>query len=227
MPWNYRFMAHGDARFEDDWALCVVLRCCRPTYFSLYRFQSAGSPSGAEPSGEVRGAQEINKVQRMLNSAGLGLRVAHPAEGKQRAASNATEGTSGSGSSNTAQPSGSSAPMSSSVFMPPGVSPAKKVRGVRGPTAFAVLRFMLPEVDLGTEESGGCDEVASLSTSDSNGSGAVSAVSAVFERGDMVEFTVVGRRGPRQAAGHQKGGHHPALRVEKVALVRKAWLPCR
>lgn len=92
--------------------------------------------------------------------------------------------------------------VSSLLLNPNGVSPAKRrsSRGggdatPKGPPRFSVLRF------LASMEGGGVTPAAAVS----------------FGRGDLVEFTIVARRGQRQQT----------QRVGNVSLLTKAALPCR
>lgn len=116
---------------------------------------------------------------------------------------------------------------SSLLLNPNGVSPAKRrsSRGggsaaPKGPPRFSVLRF------LAFMEGEGVTPAAATPPTPAEGDAAATTVTAgegaaggavSFGRGDLVEFTVVARRGQRQQS----------QRVVNVSLLTKAGLPCR
>lgn len=117
--------------------------------------------------------------------------------------------------------------VSSLLLNPNGVSPAKRrssrggaVSVPKGPPLFSVLRF------LASMEGEGVTPAAATPPAPVEGDAAATTVTAgggagggavSFGRGDLVEFTVVARRGQRQQT----------QRVGKVSLLTKAALPCR
>lgn len=102
-----------------------------------------------------------------------------------------------------------------------GVSPAKRrsSRGrggaaSKGPPRFSILRFLATVEGEGVVAPAAAANVEDVPTTATAGveDGAIS-----YGRGDLVEFTVVARRGQRQQS----------QRVENVTLLTKAALPCR
>lgn len=152
----------------------------------------------AQDSSAREAEKEASKAQRMLSLAGI--RVAPV---PQDAAS--------STSNSVAQQPPSSA---SSLLLNPNVAfPSKRrSRGgggaaPKGPPRFSVLRFLATTGE-GVTQGAAPGDVPQESED-------VAAVS--YGRGDLVEFTVVARRGQRQQS----------QRVGDVSLLRKAGLPCR
>lgn len=129
--------------------------------------------------------------------------------------------TASSLSNSVAQQPPSSA--SSLLLNPTGGYPSKRrSRGgggatPKGPPRFSILRF------LANTEGGGVTQAAVAGTAPGDGTtagpegegGSGAAVS--YGRGDLVEFTVVARRGQRQQS----------QRVGDVSLFKKEALPCR
>lgn len=116
---------------------------------------------------------------------------------------------------------------SSLLLNPNGVSPAKRRssrrgRGAtpKGPPRFSVLRFLASMEGAGTTPAAATPAVTpegdAAATSVTAGEGAAGGAVS-FGRGDLVEFTVVARRGQRQQS----------QRVGNVSLLTKARLPCR
>lgn len=138
--------------------------------------------------------KEASKAQRMLSSAGL--RVAPP-------------------SPQAMPPSSALLGQQHLQDALAGASAGKRrgqrgvIRGgtARGPPRFTVFRFLSAEPEQGGLEGG-------------EGQGEVGAEGACsFGRGDLVEFSVVARKGQRQQQQSQ--------RVEGVTLFLKDGLPCR
>lgn len=170
----------------------------------------------------------------MLSSAGLGLRPPSSNEDKQRTGLTATDGFNRNGAASHLTPTSGAM---STTFHPPlaaGYS-TKKIRGSKGPSAFALVRFMLPHEEQAPSK-------ASSAASTGDRSSAAPGVSAEagnhdvcgggadgsgLERGDLVVFSVICRRGPRHGAGYHKAGNQWTYRAEKVSLVRRRGLPCR
>lgn len=157
--------------------------------------QAEGATQQQEEESSAREAEnEASKAQRMLSLAGI--RVA------------ATDGAS-------TQPPSSAASL---LLNPNGLSPAKRrsSRGgagaaPKGPPRFSVLRFLASMEGEGVTPAAAAEGDAAATTV-AAGAGAV-----LFGRGDLVEFTVVARRGQRQQS----------QRVGCVSLLTKAALPCR
>ena len=165
--------------------------------------------ASTEKSSAREAENEASKAQRMLSLAGI------------RVASGAQDGASALPNS-IAQHHQPPSSASSLLLNPNGVSPAKRrsSRGgagaiPRGPPRFSVLRF------LASMEGGGVTPAAATPPAPAEGGAAATTATAggavSFGRGDLVEFTVVARRGQRQQS----------QRVGSVSLLSKAGLPCR
>lgn len=205
--------------------------------------------SQGEPTAEA--AKEATKVQRMLNSAGLGLRsptvaassptksdVVEAADEPQRTGPIASTGAVGS------------APVVEKNGLKSGVHH-------RGPPRYALMRFVAqysrdgdqqPRVGdnmeggaVGSGQSCSASQEqavpsASTCTSAENSPACTATIGDAvdgglvsFERGDVVEFTVVARRVLGGGGGGQRGGtgQGPQLRVGSVSLLEKAGIKCR
>lgn len=165
--------------------------------------------ASTEKSSAREAENEASKAQRMLSLAGI------------RVASGAQDGASALPNS-IAQHHQPPSSASSLLLNPNGVSPAKRrsSRGgagaiPRGPPRFSVLRF------LASMEGEGVTPAAATPPAPAEGGAAATTATAggavSFGRGDLVEFTVVARRGQRQQS----------QRVGSVSLLSKAGLPCR
>lgn len=163
--------------------------------------------------GDTRGVQEASKAQRMLSSAGLGLRAPYTMDSRQRIGITCADKTSVAGDS-TQEASSSSAS---------GPSYSRKGRGPKGPSPFAIMRFMVPHSNRTSTTA-----IISEAGHDFEEPSAILEGIPGFERGDLVEFSVLARRGLRQGQGHQRAAHHlSTLRANKVSMLKKGGLRCR
>lgn len=165
--------------------------------------------AAAEESSALEAEKEANKAQRMLSLAGI------------RVTSDAASSLTNSAAQQQQPPSSSSPPLLNLNGVSPTKRRSSRGRGgtaSKGPPRFSILRF------LATIEGEGV--VAPAAATAANGedvpttatAGAGAEVGAIsYGRGDLVEFTVVARRGQRQQS----------QRVENVSLLTKAALPCR
>ncbi|CAM9132973.1 unnamed protein product, partial [Hapterophycus canaliculatus] len=159
----------------------------------------------AQESSAREAENEASKAQRMLSLAGI--RVAPLPQETASSLSNSVD----------QQPPSS---VSSSLLNPNGVYSAKRrSRGgggvaPKGPPRFSVLRFLAT-----TEGEAAMQAAAAAGPADVPAAGPEGEGGAVvsYGRGDLVEFTVVARRGQRQQS----------QRVGDVSLLRKTALPCR
>lgn len=121
-----------------------------------------------------------------------------------------------------------------------GISPSKKSNrggGAKPPPRFALMRFVAPDGDQQRQGEDATAASAKTKTAPAD-KGTVLAVESgtpgtesgtaigTFQRGDLVEFAVVGRRG---LGGGQRGsqGQGAQLRVGTVSLLQTGALPCR
>eukprot|EP00752_Nemacystus_decipiens_P009418 g8421.t1 len=176
--------------------------------------QQQGEAS-AEESSTREAENEASKAQRMLSLAGI------------RVASGAQDGASALPNS-IAQHHQPPSSASSLMLDPNGVSPAKRRSSRRGwgvtpkgPPRFSVLRFLASMEGDGVTPAAAA--TAAAATPPALGEGGAAATTSTaggavsFGRGDLVEFTVVARRGQRQQS----------QRVANVSLLAKTGLPCR
>lgn len=150
----------------------------------------------------------------MLSSAGLGLRTPSTMDSRQRVGITCADQTTVAGDS-TQEASSSSAS---------GPSYSRKGRGSKGPSPFAILRFVVPHSNR-TSTTAIISEGAGHDFEEPS-----SILEGIpgFERGDLVEFSVLVRRGLRQGQGHQRAAHHlSTLRADKVSMLKKSGLRCR
>ncbi|CAM9108870.1 unnamed protein product [Scytosiphon promiscuus] len=159
----------------------------------------------AQESSAREAENEASKAQRMLSLAGI--RVAPLPQDAGISASNSV----------AKQPPSAT---SSLLLNPNGVYPAKRrSRGgggaaPKGPPRFSVLRFLASTGGEGVPQAATAAAPGDAPAVGQEGEGGT-AIS--YGRGDLVEFTVVARRGQRQQS----------QRVGDVSLLRKAGLPCR
>ena len=113
---------------------------------------------------------------------------------------------------------------SSLLLNPNGVSPAKRrsSRGgsgtaPKGPPRFSILRFLASTEGLAPAAGAGGDAATTTATAGAGAEAGAAGAAVSYGRGDLVEFTVVARRGQRQQS----------QRVGNVSLLTKSALPCR
>lgn len=166
-----------------------------------------GAAAEESSAREAEKEKEASKAQRMLSLAGI--RVASvPQDGDSSLSESIAQNQ---------QPPSSASPL---LLTPNGVSSSAKRRSSRGgtgaaakgPPRFSLLRFLASTEVVAAAEG---DAAATTAIAGAGAEGGAAAVS--YGRGDLVQFTVVARRGQRQQS----------QRVGNVSLLKKAALPCR